>query len=50
MAAECGDGDSTMGGRTWTHEGSWTWQQQEEAVYRGPWQIMGPGSSYVRPT
>ncbi|CAI9594206.1 unnamed protein product [Staurois parvus] len=27
----------------------WTWQQHEEAVYRGLWQIRGLGSSYRRP-
>ncbi|CAI9588039.1 unnamed protein product [Staurois parvus] len=32
---------AAMGGRTGTHERLWTWQQHEEAVYRGPWQIRG---------
>ncbi|CAI9536039.1 unnamed protein product [Staurois parvus] len=32
---------AAMGGRTGTHERLWTWQQHEEAVYRGLWQIRG---------
>ncbi|CAI9538990.1 unnamed protein product [Staurois parvus] len=32
---------AAMGGRTGTHDRLWTWQQHEEAVYRGPWQIRG---------
>ncbi|CAI9553209.1 unnamed protein product [Staurois parvus] len=36
---------AAMGGRTGTHERLWTWQQPEEAVYRGPMADYGPGSS-----
>ncbi|CAI9612250.1 unnamed protein product, partial [Staurois parvus] len=39
--AECGDGDSSNGRPYRTHDRLWTWQQHEEAVYRGLWQIRG---------
>ncbi|CAI9600205.1 unnamed protein product [Staurois parvus] len=42
--AECGDRDSSNGGRTGTHDTLWTWQQHEEAV-QGPMTDYGPGSS-----
>ncbi|CAI9615892.1 unnamed protein product [Staurois parvus] len=42
--AECGDGDSSNGSRTGTHDTLWTWQQHEEAV-QGPMTDYGPGSS-----